>query len=68
MRFGCVDLQQYVEELKSCLQMDAADQPLTPAAVRVVKLANEIVRPPFLINYLSARNVISQGSVYWCVV
>ncbi|EIE25859.1 hypothetical protein COCSUDRAFT_40110 [Coccomyxa subellipsoidea C-169] len=34
--------EQYVEELRSCLQVEAAHQPLTPAAVRVVKLANEI--------------------------
>ncbi len=39
-------LQQYVEELRNCLQMEAAHQPLTPAALRVVKLANEIVRFP----------------------
>ena len=38
--------QQYVDELRSCLGLEAADQPLTPAAVRVVKLANEIVRAP----------------------
>ncbi len=37
-------LQQYVEELRNCLQMEVAHQPLTPAALRVVKLANEIVR------------------------
>lgn len=40
-------LQQYVEELRNCLQMEAAHQPLTPAALRVVKLANEIVRTRF---------------------
>ncbi|BDA44082.1 hypothetical protein COCOBI_05-2660 [Coccomyxa sp. Obi] len=34
--------EQYVEELRKCLQMEAAHQPLTPAALRVVKLANEI--------------------------
>ncbi|KAK9915932.1 hypothetical protein WJX75_006126 [Coccomyxa subellipsoidea] len=34
--------EQYVEELRACLQTEAAHQPLTPAAVRVVKLANEI--------------------------
>lgn len=38
-----LSVQQYVEELRACLQTEAAHQPLTPAAVRVVKLANEIV-------------------------
>jgi hypothetical protein len=42
-----VRAQQYVDELRCCLGLEAADQPLTPAAVRVVKLANEIVSFPF---------------------
>lgn len=50
--------------------MDAADQPLTPAAVRVVKLANEIVRPRLLLTLLVCRGEksTSHGSIYWCVM
>jgi hypothetical protein len=44
-------LQQYVEELRSCLAAEGADEALTPAALHVVKLANEIVRTPHLLCF-----------------
>jgi hypothetical protein len=48
----CVAVQQYVQEMSSCLQMEAVDQPFTPAAARLVKLVNDIVSGPSSVEQL----------------